>query len=140
MKKPTAYIAPTVDMGDLARTATYVGSPEHKIGRWWAGQGSAPGPDGGLKRPKKQLTTVCPLRNEQDRGRATGWIRDALLAGRWLFVEGDKRFPKHVWHLDSDGACWIGRCVNSVQGEYKGWPAELDDIATLEHKRKEAKP
>ena len=131
-----AYAPPAADIKDLAQSAEYVGSPEHKFGHWWGGQGSAPAPDGRLKRPKKQLTTACPLHTNEDQAQATGWIRKALSAGRFLFVEGDKRFPKHVWHEDADGGRWIGRCVNSVQGEYKGWPAEPEEIATLERKKK----
>lgn len=139
MKRPMAYTRPagrSATVEDLAHTAEYVGSPEHKIGQWWGGQGSAPASGGGLQRPKKQLTTACPLHTKKDGTRATGWIREALAAGRFLFVEGDKRFPKHVWHEDADGGRWIGRCVNSVAGEYKGWPADPREIATLERKKR----
>lgn len=141
MKKPTAHVHPAArpaDIKELAQTAEYVGSREHKIGQWWGGQGSAPTPDGALKRPKKQLTTVCPPYARMDRTEATGWVREALLAGRFLFVEGDKRFPKHVWHEDADGGRWIGRCVNSVRGEYKGWPAQPQEIAALERKKRQS--
>lgn len=100
----------------------------------WAGQGSAAA--GGRQRPKKQLTTTCPLHTQADRDRATGWIRSAIAAGRFLFVEGDKRFPKHVWH-EEDGQGWVGRCVNSVQGEYKGWPAAPGEIDRLTTRKKE---
>lgn len=135
MKKPRTHALPSADIERLAVAAKYVGSREHKHGRWWGGQGRAPGPGGGLRRPKKQLTTVCPLNTLEDQAKATRWIREAISAGRFLFVEGDKRFPKHVWHETADGRTWIGRCVNSEQGEYKGWPAALDDVATLERKR-----
>lgn len=140
MKRPVAYTRPAggpADIKDLTQTAEYVGSREHKIGQWWGGQGSAPASDGVLKRPKKQLTTVCPLHTKKDRAEATGWIREALSTGRFLFVEGDKRFPKHVWREDAGSGGWIGRCVNSVQGAYKGWPAEAGEIATLERKKRQ---
>ena len=135
MKRPTADMLTPVDVDGLARAAEYVGSPEHKIGHWWGGQGSPPASGGGLRRPKKQLTTVCPLRTAEDQAKATRWIREAIAAGRYLFVEGDQRFPKHVWHDSGDGGRWIGRCINSVSGEYKGWPADPDEIAALERKR-----
>lgn len=135
MKRPLAYALPSADIEQLANAAKYVGSGEHKLGRWWGGQGHAPGPGGALRRPKKQLTTICPLRTLEDQTKATGWIREAISAGRFLFVEGDKRFPKHVWHEDADGQSWVGRCVNSVQGTYKGWPAAPDEVAALEGKR-----
>ena len=135
MKRPTAYTHPPADVERLAQAARYVGSSEHKIGRWWGGQGKPPASGGGLRRPRKQLTTVCPLRAPEDQTKATGWIREAIAAGRYLFIEGDKRFPKHVWHESADGGRWIGRCLNSVSGEYKGWPAGAGEIAALERKR-----
>ena len=135
MKRPTAYTHLPADIERLAQAARYVGSPEHKIGRWWGGQGNPPASGRGLRRPKKQLTTMCPLHTAEDQTKATGWIREAIAAGRYLFLEGDKRFPKHVWHESADGRLWIGRCVNSVSGEYKGWPAGRDEIAALERKR-----
>lgn len=135
MKRPTTYSHPPTDLGQLAAAARYVGSPEHKPGRWWGGQGSVGGAGGKLQRPKKQLTTACPLHTVKDKERATGWIREAIVAGRFLFVEGDKRFPRHVWHQDACGQGWIGRCINSVQGEYKGWPAGLHEIAALERRK-----
>ena len=79
--------------------------------------------------------TRSPPHTKKDGTEATGWIREALSAGRFLFVEGDKRFPKHVWHEDADGGCWIGRCVNSLRGEYKGWPVQSQEIAVLERKK-----
>lgn len=135
MKRPRPHALPSADIERLAGAAKYVGSREHKRGHWWGGQGRAPGPGGQLRRPKKQITTVCPLNTLEDQAKATRWIREAISAGRFLFVEGDKRFPKHVWHETPDGRTWIGRCVNSEQGEYKGWPAAPDDVATLEGKR-----
>ena len=137
MKRPSSYQRPPqLDVQSLAQEAEYVGSPEHKIGRWWGGQGNPPGPDGALSRPKKQDTTVCPLRTQEDKTKATRWIQQALLDGYFVFEEGDKRFPKHVWCEDVDGGAWVGRCTNSVQGEYKGWPASPSDIASLERKKR----
>lgn len=120
-----------------AQEAEYVGSREHKIGRWWGGQGRAVEAGGALRRPKKQLTTVCPLHTQADKRKATDWIREAIAQGCFLFVDGDKDFPKHVWRKDVEGQDWIGRCVNSVLGEYKGWPAGPGDIAALEDKKKQ---
>lgn len=137
MKRPLAHALLPADIEGLANAAKYVGSREHKRGRWWGGSGSAPGTDGALNRPKKQLTTICPLHTPEDQTKATGWVRQAISAGRFLFVEGDKQFPKHVWHEDADGRNWIGRCVNSVQGEYKGWPATREEVAALERKREQ---
>ena len=136
MKRPSSYKAPELEIGLLAQEAKYVGSPEHKIGRWWGGQGNPPGPSGMLKRPKKQNTTVCPLHTQEDKAKATNWIQQAISDGCFVFEEGDRRFPKHVWRGDADRGGWVGRCINSEQGEYKGWPAMPGDIASLVRKKK----
>ncbi len=76
-------------------------------------------------------TTICPLTSEADRERATGWVRAALMAGQARFYEGDKDFPKHIWYQDETGQLWFGFCVNSVQGQYKGWPIEEDERVAI---------
>lgn len=58
---------------------------------------------------------------------ATRWVQEALSAARIRFYEGDKVFPKHIWHRDEHGRLWFGFCVNSVQGQYKGWPIDEED-------------
>ena len=116
----------------LAVEASYKGSAEHKVERWWGGLAKAKQrPRGGIGRPGKQRTTPCPLTSEADRQRANGWLRHAILAGRYLFVEGDQRFPKKVWyretHREPGGnekkdQVWMGWCFNTAAGEFKGWP------------------
>lgn len=93
IKRPSSYKAPEPEVRRLAQEAEYVGSLEHKIGRWWGGQGNPPGPGGTLNRPKKQDTTVCPLRTQQDKAKATNWIQQAISDGCFVFEEGDKRSP-----------------------------------------------
>lgn len=138
MKRPHPYTPPPADVQELAEAAQYVGSPEHKRGGWWGGKGRPLGADGALApRPKKQLTSICPLHTEEDHATATNWVRQAISKGCFRFVEGDKRFPKHIWHVGADGQGWQGRCINSVQGHYKGWPARPEDIAA-EKRKKEA--
>lgn len=63
-------------------------------------------------------TTLCPLTSGRDLARATGWLRAAIQAGHYRFVESDQDFPKHVWHQDESGQIWF---------EYKGWPINEDD-------------
>ena len=112
-----------------AELAVYVGSEEHKVKRWWGGLPAARRrKDGRIRRPKKQRTTVCPLVTEEDRERATRWIREAIGNGQCRFVDGDGRFPKHIWHTDDDGGHWRGLCVNPEQGEYKGWPVTEEEM------------
>lgn len=112
--------------------ATYVGSPEHKAQRWWGGL-----PDGYVDangmahRPGRQFTTICPLVTAQERDMATGWVRDALIAGQTRFYEGDKDFPRRLWYRDPHGQLWTGFCVNSMLGQYKGWPIDEDEYSEV---------
>lgn len=80
---------------DLAVRARYVGSAEHKVHRWWGGMPMARQlPGGQIGRRGQQTTTVCPLTKEEDRTQATEWVRKAILAGQYQFVEADQDFPK----------------------------------------------
>ena len=109
----------------LAERARYVGSDEHKIHGWWGAFPRARQLRGGrVGRPRKQTTTVCPLTTEQDRHLATEWLRSAIHAGRYRFVETDQDFPKKVWHEDESGQVWFGMCTNTKAGEYQGWPID----------------
>ena len=111
-------------------SATYIGSAEHKEHRWWGGLPAAyVGSAGRVTRPKKQTTTVCTLTRDSDRVRATGWVREALMLGQLRYYEADQDFPKHIWYRDAAGQLWFGFCVNSIQGQYKGWPIEEDELA-----------
>lgn len=85
------------------------------------------GPDGQASRPKRQITTICPLIAEAEREAATEWVRQALRLRQYRFSEGDKDFPKHIWYKDDSGQFWFGFCVNSIQGQYKGWPIEEEE-------------
>jgi hypothetical protein len=111
--------------------ARYTGSPEHKDQRWWGGLPQAfIDRDGVARRPGKQDTTVCPLRTEAERDEATGWVQIALSSGQFRYYEGDKDYPKKIWYLDSSSRpskIWLGQCINSVRGEYKGWPIDEDE-------------
>jgi hypothetical protein len=104
MKKPPQQLAgterlPRSALIAVASRARYVGSPEHKIERWWGGlPGVRVGSDGEARRPKKQKTSICGLVTEADRDRATGWVRAAIMARQYQFVEGDQDFPKHIWY------------------------------------------
>ena len=103
--------------------AEYVGSCEHKSRRWWAGLPCVRvDSTGRARRPKKQDTTICPLVTAADRARATSWVRAALSSKQFRFLDADRDYPGRIWYRDEDGALWIGYCINTVQGHYKGWP------------------
>ncbi len=108
----------------LASRARYVGSPEHKLGRWWGGlPGARQLPGGRVGRRGRQTTTVCPLNTEEDRTLATEWLRKAIVAGQYRFVEAGQDFPRRVW-FEARGRVWCGFCVNPAAGDYKGWPID----------------
>ncbi len=105
--------------------ASYAGSAEHKATRWWGGLSKAHvGADGTATRPGKQLTTLCRLTGEADRHRATAWVRSALALEQFRHYDGDKLYPRHIWHKDDVGQYWFGFCINGIAGSYKGWPIE----------------
>ena len=114
--------------------ASYVGSAEHKAGRWWGGLPEAwVEADGSSSRPKKQQTTICRKVTEADRQKASYWVRAALAAGQFRFFEGDKTYPKHIWYKDVGGQFWFGFAVNQIAGTYKGWPvSEAEKRATFD--------
>lgn len=111
----------------LAARARYEGSSEHKDKRWWGGLPAARQlPGGRVGRRGKQTTTVCPLTSMEDRDRATEWLRRAIRAGQYRFVEADQDFPKKVW-CHERGQTWFGLCINTKSGEYKGWPIDEEE-------------
>jgi hypothetical protein len=108
--------------------AHYVGSPEHKVTRWWGGlPGAFIGRDGVAHRPGRQLTTPCLRTIEEQRDEASDWVRRALRAGQCRFDEGDGTYPKPLWYRDDHGQYWFGFAVNQSQGTYKGWPIDEEE-------------
>jgi hypothetical protein len=123
-QQPSRRPANPEERRTLAARAEYVGSKEHKDQRWWGGMpGVRYDKHGNSFRSKRQKTTICRLVTEQDRKKATGWIRNAIECGQYVYLEGDQDFPKHVWY-QAEGRDWFGFCINSVAGQYKGWPME----------------
>ena len=117
---------------ELAARAQYEGSDEHKEHRWWGGLPRGRQLRGGrIGRAGKQKTTICPLTEDRDRIRATGWVRTAIKEGNYQFVQTDQKYPKKIWYRDSHGQYWFGYCMNTFAGHYKGWPiykSERDEI------------
>ena len=102
------------DLRALAKTARYVGSPEHKNGPSFAGQ----------PRPRADAT-ICDPSLADSQQQLTDWLRAAIAAGRvghpW---EGE--FPRYVWHKQGD-IVYEARLVNRAGGQYKGYPLEPDE-------------
>lgn len=127
MARP-AQISPRLPISsEKIAAARYVGSPEHKAKRWWGGLPTVKIKQGVASRPKKQHTTICPLTASHQRDTATTWVRTALRNRQYLFRDGDKDYPKHIWHQDENGQFWFGFSINQVQGTYKGWPVAEDE-------------
>lgn len=98
-------------LDETAHRILYVGSPEHKKVPSFLGA------------PKlRSDATPCPP-NLKDQRELTGWLRDAVRAGRVTAFEHDE-FPRYVWFV-REGQAYEGRLVNSAQGTYKGYPIEV---------------
>jgi len=80
MVKRPSQLAPRAPLTvEQIQTTRYVGSPEHKVKRWWGGLPEAHvDTDGVARRPWKQLTTICPLVSDAERQMATDWVQQAL--------------------------------------------------------------
>ena len=97
-----------VDPEAVAARVRYVGSPEHKSYRSFAGPPRLRVADASKCDPR--FVDAAPL---------TAWLRESIRAGRFGAPwEGD--FPKYVWFVDGD-TCYEARLVNRASGEYKGW-------------------
>ncbi len=78
-----------------------MGSPEHKVKRWWGGFPEAwIAPSGKAQRSNKEHTSICRKVTAADREEASRWVRTALAAGQLKYFEGDKTYPKDIWYKD----------------------------------------
>ena len=93
---------PPAQREQAAATASYSGSPEHKLPH------------------AKSDATLCPPELEGSRAQLTSWLRSAIAEGNiGGLLEG--AFPRYVWYRDGNGL-FEGRLTNHVLGEYKGYP------------------
>ena len=134
MARPRQIPARPALTNEEIEAAAYVGSGEHKAERWWGGLPMARvDKDGVARRPKKQLTTICPKTTAAERGIASTWVVEALRSGQFRYFEGDKTYPKHIWYRDGEGQFWFGFAINQIQGTYKGWPiSEADKVEAFD--------
>ena len=90
-----------------AATASYAGSPEHKLPH------------------ARSDATLCPSDLEGHQQEITVWLRNAIAEGHaGGFMEGS--FPRYVWYRDGE-RLFEGRLTNQVLGEYKGYPIGADE-------------
>ena len=98
-----------------ARSAVYVGSPEHKRSPSFVSS----------IRPI-QGNSICPPALSTDRNQLTEWVRQAI-RNRWIAAPLEGIYPRYIWYRDGDD--WFqGRLTNQGLGEYKGWPIAKDQL------------
>lgn len=103
-----------VDLSALSERLSYVGSPEHKSTRSFAGH----------PRPRADAS-ICDPKLANSQNQVTQWLRDAVRLGNVSTIwEGD--FPRYVWH-ELDGNPYEARLVNREQGQYKGYPLRPEE-------------
>ena len=106
-----------VDVGSAASQATYIGSPEHKVGT-----------SGGVGAHLRSDASVCPS-DLHDLDQLTSWLRDGIRTGRCGGV-WEAGFPRYVW-VEREGQWFEGRLTNRELGEYKGYPLAESEAPDL---------
>ncbi|HPG66156.1 MAG TPA: hypothetical protein PLO37_04865 [Candidatus Hydrogenedentes bacterium] len=114
MARTQAAIPPGVDLSELARRVSYIGSPEHKT---YPLAGSNPNLRSDASKCDKAL-----VGREDD---IAGWLRRAIGNG-WIGAPWEGEFPRYAWHRVDD-VVFEARLVNRDTGEYKGYPLEEDE-------------
>jgi hypothetical protein len=98
------------DLEQLAASARYVGSAEHKSFPSFAGA------------PKLRADASKCDPTLADPDVITGWLQAGLRAGQ-VGAPWEGQFPRYVWHT-VDGVLYEARLVNRDSGQYKGYPLE----------------
>jgi hypothetical protein len=101
----------------------------HKNKRSWLGL-----PTPRVSQEPEETSTICDLVSDDDKIRATDWIRTAIRNRQFSPTDLQNGFPRLVWHKDDVGQYWRGRLTDSGAGErpiakYKGWPISEDEIS-----------
>lgn len=100
-----------IDLGQVAESCRYDGSPYHKDRPGFAGM-----PPG--RRPG---ATLCPPELANRRDLVEGWLRDAIRAGRTGAWEGG--YPRYVWHREGN-VVFQAQQGSPGSGVYHGYPLE----------------
>lgn len=112
-RRRVIFVPTGSDLNGLADRAMYVGSPEHKDRRGFAG----------LPRPRADAS-ICP-REILDQATVNEWLRSAIRRGA-TGAPWENGFPRYVWYK-KDAIVFEGRLVNRGNGSYKGYPLEEDE-------------
>lgn len=97
------------NLPEVAERVTYVGSPEHKDVRSFAGP------------PRlRRDASCCPRNLAVDQEQLSKWLRTAVRSGA-VGEPLEGQFPRYVWYRHAD-VVFEGRLVNRTQGTYKGYP------------------
>lgn len=105
-----------VNLQELARRVTYVGSPEHKT------YPSSSGP------PRLRAdASKCDASFRDRVSEIQDCLREAVQARKVGDPWENDRFPRYVWGR-LDGLCYEARLVNSACGEYKGYPLSAEEV------------
>jgi hypothetical protein len=100
-------------LNKIAERVSYIGSVEHK-------DTANPLLHQPLPHPRPDAS-ICP-RNIRSIVVVNKWLKDAIAKGAIsAFFEGE--FPRYVWFKNGNQA-FMGRLINKIQGEYKGFPIE----------------
>lgn len=104
------------DLLQLAASATYIISPEHKDYLTSAGPGEL-----------RSDASPCP--QGITREIAEGWLRQAIATGNVGAPWSDQPYPQYAWYRH-ENTVFEARVSNVEQGAYKGYP--LDESEWLE--------
>lgn len=118
IRRKPKFLGPAPDGIDIeasAREAVYVGSPEHKDSKSFAGP----------PHPRRDAA-ICDRSLSDSSHQITEWVR-AAIRGRMFSGDWQGRFPKYIWHRVGD-IVYEGRQVTPGRGDYKGYPLFPDQI------------
>jgi len=101
----------------ISARVRYVGSPEHKRG---ASSFAA------TPKPRMQDASICPADFENRRAELTAWLAEAIKLGL-TGAPMESEFPRYVWYR-RERQWFAARLTNQTLGQYKGWPAAVDEV------------
>ncbi len=102
-----------VDLTILAGQIRYVGSPEHKDSKSFAG----------MPKPRSDAS-ICPRSLACKQDQILGWLQESLRKGHCGGI-WENGYPRYIWKI-WDGNTYEARLTNSGSGEYKGYPIDSD--------------